>query len=152
MSTITISIMAKDSARTIARTIDSVVAQDFQDWQLIVVISKSEDGTLAIAKSYEDSDHRIKLLLRDEVYSWANGALLALEYSETPFFMWLDADDYIEATFLDRAIRKLVDSNFIGCAGMVVLTNDGGVSELPNISSRKVFRFASSRWRSKRLL
>ena len=44
----------------IAACIDSVLASSYQDWELIIVDDVSTDTSLAIAKSYEQKDPRIK--------------------------------------------------------------------------------------------
>ena len=45
---------------------DSVLASSYQDWELIIVDDVSTDTSLAIAKSYEKKDARIKVYVNDK--------------------------------------------------------------------------------------
>ena len=50
----------------IAACIDSVLASSYQNWELIIVDDVSTDTSLAIAKSYEKKDARIKVYVNDQ--------------------------------------------------------------------------------------
>ena len=60
---VTIIIATYNREHTLGRTIDSVLAQDLADWELIVVDDGSEDGSAALVEKY--GDRRIKLLRHD---------------------------------------------------------------------------------------
>ncbi len=48
-----------NSAKTIKRCLDSIVAQTYKDYEVLVMDGVSKDGTLEIARSYSDSHIRI---------------------------------------------------------------------------------------------
>src|SRR5687768_3609783 len=76
--------------RHIAEAIDSVLAQTFRDFELLIVNDGSTDGTAAIVKAY--NDQRIVLLSRP------NGGVSAalntgLEQARGEYIARFDADD-----------------------------------------------------------
>ena len=60
MCTVSILMPAKNSAKYIADCLDSIIAQTYIDWELIVVNDHSTDETEKILKSYSVQDSRIK--------------------------------------------------------------------------------------------
>ncbi len=94
MPEIAIVIPAFRSAPYIARTIDSVIAQSFTDWHLIVVDDASPDDTADIVRRYTERDERIQLLALPSNGGAANARNLGLAASpETPYVIFLDGDD-----------------------------------------------------------
>ena len=144
---VTIAMVMLNNARTMNRAIESVRSQTFVNWRLILIVSLSADDTLSVANEFAREDSRLHLIYRDEVYSWANGSFLALSLRDSEYFMFLDADDFITELYLEHAVQVLENENVAACSGMLILSNDSGASELPNISSRKIFKFASSKRR-----
>ena len=49
----------------VGRCIDSVIAQTYLDWEMILVDDGSTDGSLNVLKSYEAKDSRIKVIHQD---------------------------------------------------------------------------------------
>ena len=47
---------------------DSVLASSYQDWELIIVDDVSTDTSVAIAKSYEKKDARIKVYVNEKIW------------------------------------------------------------------------------------
>ena len=51
-----------NGSRTIARAIESVLAQSFTDYELIVVDDGSTDGTAQVVRSFSERDPRVRLI------------------------------------------------------------------------------------------
>ncbi len=107
MSTVSFVMPAYNAESFISEAIDSILAQTFTDWELIIYNDASTDSTLEIAERYVASDKRIKvysgscnsgncLLPRNEAISRAAGEWIAP----------LDADDQIEPTYLEALFAK----------------------------------------------
>ena len=56
---------AFNRAPLIAPAIESVLAQRFADFELIIVDDRSTDDTLAIARRYERLDGRVRVFVND---------------------------------------------------------------------------------------
>ncbi len=85
---------AFNAARTIRQTIDSVLAQTYGNWELIVVDDASTDDTTDIVTRYAATDRRIRLI-RLAANSGAPGRAknAALAAVRGEFIAFLDADD-----------------------------------------------------------
>lgn len=100
---ITIIIPVWNAARYIARSIDSIINQTYQDWELILVNDGSTDNSEEIIRSYLD-DKRIYL------YSKENGGVSSarnygIAKSTGDYLMFLDSDDWLA----DNACEVLLD-------------------------------------------
>lgn len=81
----------------IARAIESVLSQTFQDFELLIINDGSTDNSLSIAKSF--SDKRIK------IFSKSNGGVSSarnhgIRQAENKWIALLDADDWWAPSFL----------------------------------------------------
>ena len=91
----------------IAETLDSVLAQTYQDWECIVVNDGSTDNTLSIVKKYASTDNRIKSLSQEnQGPSVARNNAIA--HSSGEYILPLDADDLIEPTYIEEAVSVFV--------------------------------------------
>jgi glycosyltransferase involved in cell wall biosynthesis len=89
---VTVLMTAYNAAGTIERAIESIRAQTFRDWRMLVVDDGSQDGTLSAAREAADGDPRI------EVHSPGRlgrcGALnYGLERVRSKYTAIMDADD-----------------------------------------------------------
>lgn len=94
---------AYNASAFIAEAIESVIAQTFPDWELIITDDCSTDDTSSIASRYAAIDPRIKLLRTAQnsgnAYQPRKSAILA---SSGKYIAPLDADDTIEPEFLEK--------------------------------------------------
>ena len=102
---ITIIIPAKDSAPYIGKCIDSVVKQDFADWELLVINDHSSDDTAAIAKTFADGSSRI--MIYDAPGSGVSAARnYGMELAKGRYIGFLDADDALEPGYLSELLNN----------------------------------------------
>src|SRR5689334_22686461 len=71
--------------------IDSVLAQTFRDWELIIWDDLSTDGGTAIGKSY--ADPRIRYILTDEHVPISIARERAIALARGQWLAFLDQDD-----------------------------------------------------------
>ncbi len=93
---------AYNAAQFIAEAIDSVLAQTYSQWELLVVNDGSIDATTDIVAQYTDS--RIKLIHKENGGE-ASARNVALDHSAGEFIAYLDADD----AYLPHHLAVLVD-------------------------------------------
>ena len=78
----------------IGRTIESVINQDYPDWEMLVVNDGSTDRTLQIAQKYSAIDSRIKVINSlKNIGNPASPRNLGLKEASGEFIAFLDADD-----------------------------------------------------------
>lgn len=85
------------------RCIDSILAQTFRDFELILVNDGTKDGCPAIMQAYADKDARIRQLHKE------NGGLSSarnagLDVARGEYIAFVDSDDYIEPTLLEDTV------------------------------------------------
>ena len=79
----------------LAACLDSVLASGYKDWELIIVDDVSSDASVAIAKSYEQKDARIKVYVNDKNLGDYPNRNKAASYAKGKYIKYLDADDII---------------------------------------------------------
>jgi glycosyltransferase involved in cell wall biosynthesis len=100
-----------NAERFLRDALDSVVAQTYQAWELVLVDGGSTDGTLAIARSYE----RVRSI-RQGGAGLADAWNCGLEAAAGELIAFLDSDDRWEAGKLDRQVRLLEADADIDCS------------------------------------
>ena len=91
----------------IAACIDSVLASSYQDWELIIVDDVSTDTSVAIAKSYEKKDARIKVYVNDKNLGDYPNRNKAASYAKGTYIKYLDADDVIYPHGLEIMVHTM---------------------------------------------
>ena len=115
---VTVVMPAHDASAFIGEAIESVLAQTFEDWELVVVDDGSTDGTAGVVASYDDP--RIRLLAIEHSGLPAIARNHALASSDSRHVAFLDADDLWRphklarqlAVFDSRPEVGLVHTNF----------------------------------------
>lgn len=98
---------ARDVESYIDTAIDSVLKQEYVNWELIVVENASLDKTAERVKAQLDS--RIKLIHTDAP-GLSNARNLGLEYAKGDFICFLDADDKLPVYSLSSRIKKFEEN------------------------------------------
>ena len=91
----------------IAACIESVLASTYGDWELIIVDDVSSDTSVAIAKSYEEKDARIKVYVNDKNLGDYPNRNKAASYAKGKYIKYLDADDFIYPHGLEIMVQTM---------------------------------------------
>ena len=83
-------------ARLIGKSIESVIAQSYDSWELLVIDDGSTDGTRDIIKEYANKDERIKCLFipRTEFNGISKYLNLGIEKANGKYIARIDDDDF----------------------------------------------------------
>ena len=86
-----------NGAKYLTEQLDSILAQSYHDWELIIRDDLSSDDTLAIVQKYVEADRRIRLLSAAGKHGSATINFSVLfDYARTlstPYVMFADQDD-----------------------------------------------------------
>lgn len=147
-ASVAIAIPAFNAARYIAATIESVLAQSYQDWEMVVVDNGSDDETGSIVKSFGDS--RISLVRNSETLPLVANWNRAVECTNSEYVKLLCADDLLRPECLATQVPVLAANpdvslvagrrGVIGVNGDQILTNRGLVHLLGEFPSTHVGR------------
>ncbi|MBW4421858.1 MAG: glycosyltransferase family 2 protein [Myxacorys californica WJT36-NPBG1] len=90
----------------IAQTLDSVLAQTYQTFEIIVVDDGSRDRTAEIVRSYAERDDRIQLVQQANA-GVAAARNLAIQHSHGKYIAPIDADDIWYPRKLEKQVQCL---------------------------------------------
>ncbi|NPB03768.1 MAG: glycosyltransferase [Thermotogae bacterium] len=94
----------RNRVKFIGEAIESVLNNDFQDWEMVIVDNGSEDGTAEIVERFSRRDKRVKLV-RTSGRSLTECLNLAVKHSKGWVIAQLDSDD----TYTPTALREIYD-------------------------------------------
>jgi glycosyltransferase involved in cell wall biosynthesis len=96
--------------RFLAAAIDSILAQDFEDFELLIGDNASSDRTLEIAEAAAANDARVKIYRSESNRGAAWNYNRLVELARGEYFKWAAHDDLHEPAFLGRCVEVL-DAN-----------------------------------------
>lgn len=91
----------------VSEMIDSVMAQEYADLELIVIDDGSSDGTVQVVERYAVRDKRIRLVVQAENTGVSAARNLGLELAEGKYIAFVDADDRIHPSMYRRLIQVM---------------------------------------------
>lgn len=132
MARVSIVMLSYNRPQLIGRAIESVVAQDYTDWELIVVQDGTNDFTIRTMEEWTQRDDRIRHLRRDRGGNIADATNYGLERAQGEYGAILDDDDYWSCT--DKLSRQVafLDAHpeFAGCGGGVIVVDPEGHEQM----------------------
>ena len=91
----------------IRQSLDSLLAQDFEDFELIISDNASEDRTKDICLEYSDRDQRIKYYRNNSNIGVDLNFNRVFELSKSRYFTWASSDDMRHPLFLSACLDVL---------------------------------------------
>ena len=105
---ISVVIPVYNSAKFLAATIQSLQAQTYSDWELMIVDDGSKDQSLAVAEEFQRNDRRISVFPQPNAGVSATRNLgLAKSSAAFPYVLWLDNDDLLAPGALQTLLSLL---------------------------------------------
>lgn len=97
----------------IEKAIESILDQDFKNFELIISDNASTDKTKKICLEYSGKDSRIRLYSRDTTTDAATNFNYVASLAQGDFFMWASGHDMRDPTFISRCVSQLERSGSI---------------------------------------
>ena len=101
---ISIIIPASNSEKTINRTIKSATAQNFKDFEIIIIENNSKDNTWLKLKTFENKFKNIRVF-RNNKPGVSRARNLGIKKSKGKYVLFLDADDELKKNSLSNLFR-----------------------------------------------
>ena len=107
-----------NAERYLNKALQSILDQDFTDFELILVDDGSTDGSRAVLEAFSEKDARIKVLKIDVNCGAAEARNRGIEIARGKYLCFVDADDYIETGFLQHFYDAFQadDCDFVKCS------------------------------------
>lgn len=97
-----------NAEKYIRETIDSVLAQAYPHWEMIIVDDGSTDNSYNIVNDYIQKDSRINLYERDRLPKGASTSRnIGIKKSKGDYIIFLDADDILFPTCLENRLETM---------------------------------------------
>lgn len=119
--------------RYIAASIQSVLAQTYQNWELLVIDDASADASVDIVQAICQQDNRVKLLINDHPqgrpYAPRN---YGISHAQGDYIAFLDSDDLWEASHLEHLLKVFEDNDdvVVACSWYNRIRENGSVKGL----------------------
>ena len=89
----------------LAKALDSVISQDYENWELFLLVRKSSDQSEKIVRDYEKKYDSIHMIERGENKA-GEARNQGLEKAQGEYVLFLDSDDYLpDASVMQRYVR-----------------------------------------------
>lgn len=100
MPLISVIVPVYNAESTLRQCVDSILSQEFEDFELLLIDDGSKDGSPAICDEYASKDWRVKAFHKQNggVSSARN---LGIEQAKGEWVVFVDSDDYISKNYLN---------------------------------------------------
>lgn len=98
-----------NQGKYLAETIDSVLAQTYKNWEMVIVDDGSSDNSKEVANSYANKDSRIRYIYQDNAGPSAarnNGVRM----SHGIYIQFLDGDDKLAKDYIKKAVLHMISN------------------------------------------
>lgn len=103
---------AYNAADYIAETIESVLAQTYKNWEMLIVNDCSKDNTSEIVQSYAAKDKRIKLINLKQNSGAAVARNTAIQNAKGRYIAFLDSDDLWKKEKLQKQLSFMQQNDY----------------------------------------
>ncbi len=133
-----------NSEEYIAGAIDSVLAQSYTDFEMIIIDDHSQDNSVSIVKSY--TDPRIQLICMKENKGAGIARNKGIEAAKGRYIAFLDSDDLWLPNKLEKQTTFMRSRNLSFCFSSFYLMDNKGkclkkyIEALPKVDYKKMLK------------
>lgn len=111
--------------------LESLLAQDYENFELIISDNHSTDSTREICLDYLAKDKRIRYFRSEMNVGAIKNFNKVFELSQGEYFMWHAHDDLREPNYISSCLMMMeMNPNVILCCSNTLLNEDGSLREL----------------------
>lgn len=144
--TISVITIVRDHESGLAKTYQSLLKQDFSNWEMIIIVGESKDNTLEYARKLQLNDKRIHVVAQHGlgIYAAMNEGL---KVTSRKFIWFMNAGDkFKDSSVINNAINEVELHNAAIVIGGYQVDSEGA-AQIYSLPFRRVskFSFAFSR-------
>lgn len=139
---VSVIIPAYNAEKFIEETLQSVLNQSFQDFELIVLNDGSKDKTPEIVQEFCNKDIRIKLINKANT-GVSDTRNLGIELAQGEYIAFLDADDLYLPTYLEKKVKFLennLDYHFVYSDYLHIDKEGNNLCIISNLLSKNILK------------
>lgn len=124
---VSIGLPVRNGEKHINRAIDSLLAQDYSDFEVVICDNASDDATPEIVRGYAARDPRIKLHENGRNVGQIANMNRVFELASGEYFRWTGDDDWFEPTYVSKCVEYLDQHpDFIAVSTYIKYFDDHG--------------------------
>ena len=105
----------------IKKAIESILAQTFTDFELIISDNSSTDSTEKICQDFIDKDNRIQIHTQKKNIGIHRNFNFLLSKAKGEYFAWAAVDDYLDNDFMEKNLKILEsDKSVVSSVGKII--------------------------------
>ncbi|MDY5051034.1 MAG: glycosyltransferase family 2 protein [Candidatus Mucispirillum faecigallinarum] len=131
--------LGKNGDYCLKKCLDSIIAQTYTDFEVLLMENGSTDDTVDVAKEYCMQDNRFKLFILEKI-GVSNARNHGISAAAGEYITFVDGDDYISEDFLESASSLFLSSDvdIIFLPWSFYYQNNNKVKNILSFSSSKV--------------
>ncbi len=104
----TIIITAFNQENSIEKTINSVLTQGFEDFEVLVIDDCSSDNTLNVLQTIKNNNSKVKILHHEKNESTFMSRLSGIKAATGSYILFLDGDDFLQENALKNLHEEII--------------------------------------------
>lgn len=121
-----------NTEKYLIKCLDSIKAQTFSDFEVILIDDGSTDASPKILDDYAKTDTRFKVFhKKNEGVTKARKD--GIKHATGTFIVWVDSDDWIEETHLEHLYKTVTEDDADICVCNFVKENQNGITKYEEI-------------------
>ena len=104
---LTIGLPVYNGEKYLAQSLDALLGQTYQDFELIIADNASTDGTADICQRYAQQDSRVRYLRQPQNVGLAPNHNVVVEQARGELFKWAASDDLYARELIERCVDAL---------------------------------------------
>jgi hypothetical protein len=104
---VSVGLAVRNDPIRVRRCIESVLAQDWTDLELVICDNASDDGTVDTLEEYARADPRVRVTVNPVNIGSHENMNRVLKLSRGTLFRWISSDDWLEPHALSEGVRAL---------------------------------------------
>ena len=104
---VTLGVIVYNESAFIRDTLDSLLAQDYPNLEILIADNCSTDDSGEICKAFAASDDRVRYVRHTENIGSAGNSIFVLEEAQGDYFMWAAGHDLWSPDLVSRCVAEL---------------------------------------------
>lgn len=131
MPKVSIVLPTYNGSQYLRESINSILAQTFSDWELIIVNDCSTDMTPEIIKEYNEIDHRIRVIHNKENKRLPRSLNIGFSQATGEYLTWTSDDNRYHEDAIAKMVNYLDEHSAVGmvCCNMFCIDEKGNIIE-----------------------
>ena len=136
---VSVIVPAHFSSETIAETLDSIIAQEYDNYEIIVVSDHVDISTQKILEKYKNNCNKLKIVNLGSKCGVGYARYIGIKKSKGEYIAFLDSDDLWKKDKLYRQVKFMRDNNVsFSYSDYELINEDGSETGKIRVAPRKV--------------